>query len=157
MTTTMQQVRAKLDPDEPGYQKPAQDLGPDALPHLELLIRQSNATLASRSVYLASLIDHADSAAVVGLGMKRTEATVRVAVAAAAGNLDLQFRGSLLLPLLDEDDVGVRKVALPAVPAAPDAVLAAKIEELAGFDKEPALRSLAREKLDQSGPAQKSD
>jgi hypothetical protein len=150
MAVTMQQVRAELDPHEPGYHQAAHALGPDALPHLEQIIRQSDAGSASRAVYLASLIEDERSAAVVAIGIERPEATVRVAVAAGARNLAPQLRATLLLRLLDEDDIGVRKVALRAVPAQPEPALMARLEALALTEPEPALRSLVLEKLDQS-------
>jgi hypothetical protein len=55
----------------------------------------------------------------------------------------------VLLQLLDDDDIGVKKVALRAVPRQPEAALAAKVEALARTEQEPALRGLAREALDQ--------
>ena len=84
MTVTMQQVRDALGPYEPRYAEEAHQLGPEALPHLESIIREGDAGLASRAVYLASLIEHERSGAVVALGVERAEPTVRVAVAAAA-------------------------------------------------------------------------
>ena len=150
MTVTMQQVRDALGPYEPRYQEEARQLGPEALAHLEEIVREGDAGLASRAVYLASLIEHDRSGAVLALGMERPDAIIRVAVAAGARNLAPQLRGRLLLRLLDEDDIGVRKVALRAVPAQPEPALAARLEALAQTEPEPALRRLAVEKL---GPA----
>ena len=149
MTISMTQVRAALDPDEPSYKQAAQKLGPEALPHLAEIIRDSDEGLAAKAVYLASLIPSDGSSAVVASAATRPEATVRVAVAAGASNLPPGQRSSLLVRLLDDHDIGVRKLALRAVAPAPDAALAAKVEALARSEPEPALRSLAQEKLDQ--------
>ena len=149
MTVTMQQVRATLDQYEPNFATAAQNFGADALPHLEEIIRNGDSGFASRAVYLASLIAHERAGAVVAMGAERPEATMRLAVAAGARNLAARDRDPLLLRLLDSDDVGVRKLALRSVRAQPDALLAGKVERLAGNDPEPALRSLAREVLDQ--------
>ena len=149
MAVTMKQVQMALDPDEPGYQPAAQDLGPEALPFLEEIIRRSDEGLASKAVYLASLIADDHSSAVVELGAGRAEAGVRVAAAAGALNIAPRLRGPVLLRLLDDEDVGVKKVALKAVAGQSDAALIARVEVLARTGAEPALRSLAQEVLDQ--------
>jgi hypothetical protein len=150
MTITMQQVRAQLDRDEPDYRQAAQALGPDALPHLEQIIRKGDAESASRAVYLASLFVHERASALVAMGMERPEATLHVTVAAAARNLVPQLRATMLLRLLDEDDVGVRKFALRAVPEQPESALVAKVERLARNEPQPALRRLAGEVLERT-------
>ena len=130
MTVTMQQIRAALDRYEPDYATAARELGPDALPHLAEIVRQGDTSSARRAVYLASLIDHEQSDAVIALGMERPEATVHIAVAAGARNLAPRLRNPVLLRLLDSDDIGVRKVSLRAVPAQPEPALKARVERL---------------------------
>lgn len=151
MAVSMEQVRAALDPDEPQYAQAARELGPAALPHLEEIVRRGDESLAAKAVYLASLLDDDRSTAVVEIGSQRPEATVRVAVAAGARNLAPQQRSPVLLQLLDDDDVGVRKVALRAVPRNPEAALVDKVQALERTEQEPALRSLAREVLEPGG------
>ena len=136
MAVTMQQVQTALDPDEPGYQPAAQNLGPEALPFLEEIIRRGNEGLAAKAVYLASLIPDDHSSAVVEVGAGRPEAGVRVAVAAGALNLTPRLRGPVLLRLLDDGDVGVKKVALRAVDGQSDAALKAKVEAMAKTEAE---------------------
>lgn len=150
MAITMEQVRAALDPDEPRYEQAARELGPDALPHLEEIIRRADEGMAAKAVYLASLIGHDRAAAVVESGAERPEAAVRVAVAAGAQNLATGRRSPVLLRLLDDDDFGVKKVALRAVPRQPEPALAAKVAALAGAAQDSALRGLARQALEQS-------
>jgi len=145
MAVTMEQVRRVLDPDEPLYELAAEQLGPDALPHLETIVRQSDEGLAAKAVYLASLIQSDRSSQVVEAAAGRQEAVVRVAAAAGAKNVAQSQRTPLVLRLLDDDDVGVRKLALRAVPRQPEAALAAKVAALAQTEQEPALRSLAQE------------
>jgi hypothetical protein len=50
-----------------------------------------------------------------------------------------------VLTLVDDDDPGVRKTALKAVPASPSADLAAKLEVLREHEPEPAVREVAAE------------
>ena len=150
MTVTMEQIRAALDGYEPSYATAARELGTQALPHLAEIIRQGDASSARRAVYLASFIDHEQADGVVAMGMDRAEATVHVAVAAGTRNLAPSYRNPLLLRLLDKDDIGVRKAALRAVPARPDASLAAKVERLARNEPEPELRRLAGEVLERT-------
>ena len=80
MPVTMQQVRLILDSEEPDYGLGAQ-LGAEALPHLETLVRSGNPMLASKAVYLASLIPEPRSAALdvvdaYALAAKRAERRV---------------------------------------------------------------------------------
>jgi hypothetical protein len=55
MPVTMEQVREKLEPIEPGYIE-ATMFGPDAMPFLEQLANGGDPMFAPRAVHLASLI-----------------------------------------------------------------------------------------------------
>jgi hypothetical protein len=56
MAITIEQVLDQLLPDEPDYGGAAERLGPEALPHLENLVRGEDPLMASKAAYLASLI-----------------------------------------------------------------------------------------------------
>jgi len=123
MATTMEQVRAVLDPEEPDYEKGAAELGPDAIPHLQALVRGDDAMLASKAAYLASLIKSDASADVVREAAQSNVETVRVAAAAAARNLPSTKASEVLEGLVTDADPGVRKVARDAVPKRPSSRL----------------------------------
>lgn len=126
MAVTMQEVRAVLDPEEPDYEQAAQ-LGPDALPHLESLVREADPMLASKAAYLASLIPASQSVQVIRQAAQSIFPEVRVAAAAGVSNLRSEDAKSVLPTFLGDPDVGVRKFAARSEP-----VVAARaaVEEL---------------------------
>lgn len=129
MAVTMKNVRAALDPEEPNYAEAAR-LGAGALPHLSALVGGDDPMLASKAAYLASLIKDSRSAGVVKAAAASSDPTVRVAAAAAAVNLTAAGASTVLVELVDDDDIGVRKVARSSVPAKPVAGLATKLRAM---------------------------
>jgi hypothetical protein len=127
MAVTMQNVRAALDPEEPDYEEAAK-LGPEALPHLEVLVNSGDSMLASKATFLASLIKDAKSAEIVEMAARSDDPVVRVAAAAAATNLAASRASAVLLDLVTDPDPGVRKVARASVPEKPSARLTEKLE-----------------------------
>ena len=116
MPLSMADVRAVLDPEEPDYEAAAA-LGPEALPHLEALVRGSEPMLASKAAYAASVIGGAQAAETVLEAARSDDASVRVAAAAAAANLEASQASNVLETLVGDSDPGVRKVARTSVPA----------------------------------------
>ena len=108
MSVSMEDVRKVLDPDEPDYAAAA-ELGEEALPHLEQLVRGDDAMLASKATYAASLIR--GGADTVETAADSDDPVVRVAAAAAARNLPLERAEQVLRRLSDDEDAGIRKVA----------------------------------------------
>ena len=145
MPVTMQQVRAHLDRDEPDYPEAAR-LGPDALPHLRQLARGDDPMPASKAIYLASLIGTDQSVTIVNEAAGRPNPMVRAAAAGALRNLD-QAPNQLLNSLLNDQDVGVRKVALRSVEASGPSTLptdvATNVRDMSVNDPNPHLRQLA--------------
>jgi HEAT repeats len=116
MAVNMDQVRAALEPEEPDYPRAAK-LGPAALPHLEKIITSDHLGLAAKAAYLAGLIGTEKSLPALQKAARSSATTVRIAAAAAARHLSNEQSDSLLLQLVDDADVGVRKVAMKSAPA----------------------------------------
>ncbi len=129
MAVTMEQVRAALDPEEPNYEEAAQ-LGPEALPHLEVLVQSGDPMLASKATYLASLIKGARAAEIVKKASQSADPIVRVAAAAATSNLTAAAATSVLTNLVGDEDPGVRKVAQQRAQERPSDKLSAALESL---------------------------
>jgi HEAT repeat protein len=120
MVVTKQQVIDVLNPDEPNYPQAAK-LGPDALPHLDTLVKTADPLLASKATYLASLIQGEQSINVLKAAAQSNHPEVRVAAAAGARNLASAAAGAgdlgrdrlsdLLSSLNNDEDAGVRKEA----------------------------------------------
>jgi HEAT repeat protein len=147
MPVTMEQVRAVLDPDEPNYHQ-ARRLGAEALPHLRELVAAGEPMLASKATYLASLIDAEGSADIINQAAQSPDAVLRVAAAGAARNLPPQEGSDILIRLVADDDVGVRKVALTSAGPAATAELQARIRQASQNDAAPRIRELAAQTLE---------
>lgn len=129
MAISMQQVRAALDPDEPRYEQAAQ-LGHAALPFLRQLIEGDDPALAAKATYLAGMIDGPDVETLLLTAARSNQTLVRVAAAGSARRLRGEPASRVLLSLLDDTDVGVRKVALNSVRGGASNALLERVEAL---------------------------
>ncbi|UVS77718.1 HEAT repeat domain-containing protein [Actinokineospora sp. UTMC 2448] len=139
---TMRDVRRRLDAEEVDYAEAAA-LGPDALPHLAELAAGADTMLASKAVYLASVIGGDGSAAIVSAAAGRGDPVLRVAAAAALRNLAVDDFERVGETLLDDEDPGVRKVAIGSVAAADSPALTARVRRAAEEDPEDYVRDTA--------------
>jgi HEAT repeat protein len=138
----MEQVRARLDPDEPEYSKAAAELGPDAIPHLAKLVEGGDPMLASKATYLASLIPSDKSVDVIESAARSPHDEVRVAAASGVRNMK-KVPTPLLETLFKDKDAGVRKVALRSIETNEQANAKPILEKVAKDDPNPNLRKLA--------------
>jgi HEAT repeat protein len=141
MTVTREQVLAQLYPDEPDYEGAAQ-LGPEALPHLMQLIEEGDPDLASKATSLAGVIDAAESIEAVDKAARSPDPVIRVAAAAALGNLS-EMPDPLAQGMLNDEDVGVRKLALRSLERQQSAGFKQKAQHMAANDPNPVLREHA--------------
>ena len=114
MAVTMQQVLDALSPFEPDYSE-AEALGSEALPHLEILVKTAEPLLASKAASMASMIEDERSVKIL---MTCTKSKFReVRVAAAFGSLNLRIPGvdKVLRVLENDQDEGVRRIALESI------------------------------------------
>ena len=146
MSVTMEDVRRVIDPEEPDYEFGSL-LGPEALPHLGVLVRSDDPMLASKAAYLAGLIDGADATDVVTSAAQHDDAVVRVAAAAATRHLEGAGASDVLLPLLSDTDEGVRLAALKAVPDDASDAVRTKVEAIAADHGEGELRRISADVL----------
>jgi HEAT repeat protein len=146
MEPTLQQIIAMLDVDEPNYAA-LSVLGPEAVPHLRTLVAEENDGLAAKAAYLASLIDDPEAIEVLKAAAESSSDVVRVAAAAGLRNLAPDLAAPMVSRLLDDPDVGVRKLAIQDVSRLGLRDLEGKVDEIANKDPEETLRSLAAEQL----------
>jgi HEAT repeat protein len=116
MVVTLKQVKDALMPDEPNYKKTAAKFGPEALEHLETLIK-TEPLLAAKAAYTASLIQHEHSISVLRLAASSSLADVRVAAAHGSKNLRSEKVKDILESLKNDSDEGVRLKALKSIEA----------------------------------------
>ena len=141
MAVTREQVLAQLYPDEPRYEQAAQ-LGPQALPHLMQIVQEGDPGLASNATSLAGVINAAGSAEVVGAAARSSDPVIRVVAAAALGNLS-EMPDPLAQGMLNDEDVGVRKLALRSLERQQPAGFKQKAQQMAANDPNPVLREYA--------------
>jgi HEAT repeat protein len=153
MPITLEQVRTAISYFEP-VRDMRIDLGPEALPHLEALLQSEESFIAAKAAYTISRIRDPRVEPLLrrAAGINRPE--VRIAVAAGVRDLPEAEASPIVLSLLDDQDRGVRKMALQSVPERPRPELRRKIESLSRRDPDPAIRTLSRGVLQRLGPAQ---
>jgi HEAT repeat protein len=142
MPLTLKQVRQVLLPEEPNYAAAAR-LGPELLPHLRTLISGADAMLASKAAYLAGLIDDDRAVEVLSDAASSPSPLVRVAAASGVRNLRRPAASRVLMALLSDRDIGVRKFAINSASTRSNAALLAKISDLSRRDPAPVIRSVA--------------
>jgi HEAT repeat protein len=140
---TMEEVRAFLDPDEPNYSAAALELGPDALPYLGELARGEDPLLASKAVYLAGLIGGEEAQPILTDAAEHSDPTVRVSAAASVQNVGDDQALELGRRLLDDDDLGVRKVAVNSAAQIESSDVRGELQKQAESDEDETIRSLA--------------
>jgi hypothetical protein len=144
MALTLQETRTALESIEPNYDELVK-LGVEAMPFLEILMADRNVFIAAKATYLASMLRDPGSEGIVERAAQSGEPRLRMAAAAGAGNLRGDVTDAVLLGLLGDQDLGVRKVAMKSIPPAPPAELRQKVIALAETDPDPDLRNLARQ------------
>jgi hypothetical protein len=109
MVVTMEQVIEALSFIEPpGYDEVIK-LGPDIIPHLDILVKTGDPIIASKAAYASTLIKHEKSVDILKSAAQSKYPEVRIAAASGSKNLDLEKMDDVLSLLKDDEDVGVRK------------------------------------------------
>jgi hypothetical protein len=123
MPITIEQIKAELTAEEPDYSELVKNCGSEALPVLLKIVdeAQSDVMVVAKATYLASLLEplanvNAKASDVI---IRSTEGNalpvVKVAAAAAAGNVKSAELVSVLVDLLNTDDRGIQRTALAAL------------------------------------------
>ncbi|MFN2589067.1 MAG: HEAT repeat domain-containing protein [Actinomycetota bacterium] len=147
MAREIDDVRRRIDLDEPDYARLAAVLGPEAVPQLLELVEDDDPAVASKATYVLSLIESPRSLEGVEAAAQSADANVRVAAAAALANVEPRDAEEVLRRLLGDRDAGVRKVALRSVRGPAGPTLLAEVERIARGDPEEALRAAATDSL----------
>ena len=142
MPVTMQQVLAVIDKDEPNYAAFTQ-LGPEALPHLEMIIEASDPLKAAKAAYAASIIGGAASVGALRKAADHHDPQVRIAVAHGLRNLSDAAPTDLVMKSLNDDDSGVRKLALATAGHLKRADFTERVAAIAQSDPAEHLRTAA--------------
>lgn len=146
MPMTLEQIRNQLsaiEPDDSIYD----GIGPSEIPLLEQLLQDKEAWMASRAIFALSRVSDAKAVTILSRVVADPRQEVRVAVAASVSILKPQDANNILLKLLTDTALGVRKFAVQAVSGAHDAAVHAKLRDIETRDPAPPIRDVAKDKL----------
>lgn len=146
MALEIQDVRRRVNVDEPDYPLLAADLGPESVPHLRTLVADDDPAVASKATYLLSLIPSDEAVEGLMVAAQSSDENVRLAAAGAVRNITAP-PDDVLRGLLADPDPGVRKLALRSTQAVAGRALRVEVEQIASEDAEEALRGRAQEVL----------
>lgn len=146
MPKTVEELRHQLSAIEPDDSTYA-GIGPSEIPLLEQLLQANEVWMASRAVFALSRLS--DSRAITALSRAGADPRpeVRVAVAASVSNLKPSDANDILLKLLSDAELGVRKFAVQSVSGTHNAAVHAKLRHLETQDSAPKIREIAKSKL----------
>lgn len=157
MSVTMQQVLAEIDREEPVYAA-FPKLGPEALPHLKMIIAANDPLKAAKAAYAASLIGGAEAIELLRVAAEHHDPQVRIAVAHGLQNLSKTAPGDLVMQSLNDADAGVRKLALKTAGVLKRPEFSERVAQIEKSDPAEHLRSAATataKQLTPSAPAKK--
>jgi HEAT repeat protein len=143
---TLEQLRNQLsaiEPDESTFE----GIGPSEIPLLEQLLHDEEAWIASRAIFALSRIADNEAVKILSRAVTDPRPEVKVAVAASVGNLKSEDSNDILLKLLNDTNLGVRKFAIQSVSDTHNAVIHTKLRELETRDPAPPIRDIAKSKL----------
>lgn len=146
MALKREDVLAALSPDEIDYNAVAEHLGPPAVPILRQLISEGDPALAPKATYLVARIPSDETPDAIRDAGIAAEPLVRLAAASVAPAIGVAEAPELLVRLLDDDDVGVRKQALDSAARFRDhEMVKVRLEKIALDDDVEALRLIAQQ------------
>lgn len=114
MVVTMKQVMDLLNAEEPRYSK-GSELGPEALSHVEAIIKAAEPMLAAKATYLAGFIQDERSVAILIAAANSKHLRIRLAAAGACQHLHFGRVNEILDLLKNDQHKGVRAAALRSI------------------------------------------
>lgn len=144
-------LRELLDAEEPDYKKLGPRLSDDEVPHLSRMVLGDNPLLAAKATYAAGLIGTRASLEVVRKAASSSSASLRVAAASSTKFLPTEIAQDVLLQLVDDVDLGVRKAALRSSTQHRSEVLQQRIEAQSKNRRCGVTRELSKEVLRMQG------
>jgi HEAT repeat protein len=151
MPVTRDDVVSALLPDEPRYDAAAR-LGPEALPHLQELVRGEDPNLASKAASLATRIKDPRSLEVLSEASDHPHVVVRIAAAGELWRLGRFGIGDLVARQLADNDPQVRLLAVNSAVRAPDVPhVEERLQAIALRDPVPEVRTRAADVLRRTG------
>lgn len=146
MPMTLEQLRNQLSEIEP-EDSTFLGIGPPEIPLLDQLLQDEEAWMASRAVFALSRQPDRQAVRILSRVAADPRPEVRVALAASTRNLRPKDANGILLQLLEDEDMGVRKFAVEAISVAHNTAVRAKLKDIEDQDPVPVLREAARTRM----------
>lgn len=143
---TLQQLKYQLsaiEPDEHMYE----GIEPSEIPLLAQLLNDEEPWMAARAVFALSRIRDPGALTILSQSVTDSRPEIRVALAASTSNLQPTQANDILLTLLADTELGVRKFAIKSVSETHNAVVHTKLRELANQDPVPWICDFATKRL----------
>jgi hypothetical protein len=146
MAMTDQELKLALDSEEPQYQEIVAQLDESDVPRVRQFAESGDVALASKAVYLASLLKSEAAHEIVVRAAGSGNELVRVASATAIGNLPTSPRERAAGELIGDANPAMAKMVLRAVgPGSP--AMKAKLQDLERRTAVPELKAMLRDTL----------
>ena len=136
-----------LSNEEPGYARIARTLDSSAIKHLASFARGRDLSIATKAIYLASLLDRKDAAKIVASAAASQTAVKRIAAASGLGNLASAPKDAIARKLIRSKDLSARKLVLKSIGTDVSPRLRNSIEKLSKEDKSKDMKDLSRSVL----------
>jgi HEAT repeat protein len=146
MPMTFEQVKNQLSAIEPGNSI-FSGIGPSEIPSLKKLLQDKEAWMAARAVFVLSRIRDAKATALLSQIVADSRPEIRVALAASAHNLKPDDANDILVQLLGDADLGVRKFAVKSVSSAHNTAVHQKLKDIKLRDPALPIRKIADDRL----------
>jgi HEAT repeat protein len=146
MAMTLEQIKNQLsaiEPDDSIYS----GIGPSEILFLEQLLQDKEAWLASRAVFALSRVSDDKVVPILSQAVADPRPEIRIAIAASVGNLKPEDTNNILLQLLSDSELGVRKFAIKSVSGAHDTAVHEKLKDIEIKDPALPIRDIAKDRL----------
>lgn len=146
MPIALKELRNQLSAIEPDVGT-FDGIGPSEIPLLEQLLQDKEAWMASRAVFALSRIPDPKALTIFSRAASDPRPEIRIAVAASVNNLKPIEANKILLKLLDDTDLSVRKFAIKSVSKSHSASVLGKLRKLEKQDPVQPIRNEAKDRL----------
>lgn len=147
MSMTDEELKFALGNEEPQYGVIVVQLTPADIPRLQALAEGGDVALASKAIYVASLLKEDAAHQIVARAAKSGNELLRVASATALQNLPTAARVQVADTLIQDQNPSISKMVIRAIDA-PTPQLQQRLRDLETRSAIPELKALARAKLD---------
>lgn len=130
--------------EEPDYQEIFVQINTTAIRHLKTIANSEDEMLASKAVYLASLFSSQPSAQeIVRKASKSDRSLLKLAAASALPNLEISKRNELAEELIDEQDIGIKKLVIKSLDKNSSSLLKEKLQILSRESQSTYIKNLS--------------